>query len=214
MTIDVSRLIGAVTRELSTREVDGRPARVLVASRTYDTSVEDLWDALTKPQRLSRWMGPIRGDFRLGGRFAIEGNASGTITTCKPPHHLAVTWEFQGNTSWVSVALEARSADVSHLRLEHVAHVPKEFWDEFGPGATGVGWELALAALESVVSKVEGGVEGGIPLGDQEAFAASDEGRRFLCQCSDAWADASIAAGTDEAAARAAAQQTTAFYSG
>ena len=209
MTMDVSRLIGAVTREISTREVDGKPARVLVASRTYDTSIEDLWDALTKPQRLSRWMGPTSGDFRLGGRYAIQGNASGEITTCEPPRHLAVTWEFQGNTSWVSVVLEAHSAEVAQLHLEHVAHVPKEFWDEYGPGATGVGWELALAALEGVVSTIEGG----IPL-DEAALAASDEGRRFLHQCSEAWANASIAAGTEAAAARAAAQRTTAFYSG
>ena len=49
MEIDVARAVGAVTREVGRREHEGRPARVVVASRTYDTTVEDLWDALTTP---------------------------------------------------------------------------------------------------------------------------------------------------------------------
>ena len=36
LAVDVSRLVGAVTRELSTRDKDGSPAHVLVATRTYD----------------------------------------------------------------------------------------------------------------------------------------------------------------------------------
>lgn len=210
MTMDISRLVGAVTREISTRDVNGRPARVLVASRTYDTSIEDLWDALTSPERLPRWMGPVSGDFRLGGRYTIEGNASGEIVACEPPHHLAVTWVFGGDTSWVDVSLEARSADMAELRLEHVAHVPEGFWKQYGPGATGVGWELALVALEDVVARVEGR----IAMDDEGAFLSTHDGQRFLSACSGAWAEASIAAGTGEDAARAAADRTTKFYSG
>ena len=47
MAIDVFRQIGAITRALSSREVEGKPARVLTASRTYDTGRTELWDALT-----------------------------------------------------------------------------------------------------------------------------------------------------------------------
>ncbi len=45
-------------------------------------------------------------------------------------------------------------------------------------------------------------------------WSASEEGRRFLAASSDAWYDASVAFGTDPAAARAAADRTTAFYTG
>ena len=46
------------------------------------------------------------------------------------------------------------------------------------------------------------------------AWTASDEGREFTTRCSEAWRDASIAAGTDPAAAEAAAARTTAAYTG
>jgi uncharacterized protein YndB with AHSA1/START domain len=96
MTIDVIRLIGAVTREVSAREKDGAPARVLVATRTYNTSIEDLWDALTSAERIPRWFLPISGDLKLGGRFQLEGNAGGEILQCEPPRRLGVTWGMQG----------------------------------------------------------------------------------------------------------------------
>ena len=101
MNIDVTRLIGAVNRELETREFNGKPARALVASRVYDTTRDDLWDALTNIERLPRWFSPVTGDLRLGGRYQIEGNASGEITRCEPPRFLSVTWEFSGDVSWV-----------------------------------------------------------------------------------------------------------------
>src|SRR5688572_12166470 len=100
MKIDVARLLGAVTRETSTREQDGKPAVVVSASRRYDTSVADLWDAVTNPERIPRWLAPISGELKLGGRYEIQGNASGTITRCNPPEELALTWEHAGTTSW------------------------------------------------------------------------------------------------------------------
>jgi hypothetical protein len=45
-------------------------------------------------------------------------------------------------------------------------------------------------------------------------WSASDEGRRFLTSSSDAWCEASVAAGADRTEARAAADRTTAFYTG
>ena len=64
MSIDVPSLIGAVNREVRDVEREGRTARVVVASRTYDTSVEDLWDAITTAERIPRWFLPIEGDLR------------------------------------------------------------------------------------------------------------------------------------------------------
>jgi hypothetical protein len=45
-------------------------------------------------------------------------------------------------------------------------------------------------------------------------WPASEEGHRFLAASSDAWYEASVAFGTDPAGARAAADRTTAFYTG
>jgi len=47
-----------------------------------------------------------------------------------------------------------------------------------------------------------------------EAWQASDEGRAFVRLASERWAEASIAAGTDPAEARAAAARVTDAYTG
>jgi uncharacterized protein YndB with AHSA1/START domain len=63
----------------------GKPALVAVAIRSYDTTVADLWDAITTPERPARWFLPVEGDLKLGGRYQLKGNAGGTITHCQPP---------------------------------------------------------------------------------------------------------------------------------
>src|SRR5262245_33923922 len=144
---DFLRYIGAVTRELHTRDYEGRPARVLVATCAYDTTVDDVWDAITNPDRIPRWFMPISGDLRPGGRYELQGNASGSITACDPPRAFHVTWEYGGGVSWLNVQLSELSDGGTRLRLEHIAHVPDEFWDQYGPGAVGVGWDLAIFGL-------------------------------------------------------------------
>jgi len=81
----MTHVLGAEFRRVENREHLGQPALVAIATRTYDTTVEDLWNAITTPQRLARWFTPVEGDLRLGGRYQLQGNASGTITRCDPP---------------------------------------------------------------------------------------------------------------------------------
>ena len=90
--MDVAKMVGAVARVVGTREQDGRPARVVVARRRYAGAADEVWDALTNPERIPRWFLPISGELRLGGRYQFTGNAGGTITQCDPPRALAVTW--------------------------------------------------------------------------------------------------------------------------
>src|SRR5688572_21516456 len=176
MKFDLSRHVGAVTRAVENRLHDGQPARAVIASRTYDTTVEDLWEALTSKARIPRWFLPVSGDLRLGGRYQFEGNAGGTITRCEPPRLVAATWEFGGATSWVTVTLSS-NADFggTHLELEHVAHGPDEMWDQFGPGAGGVGWDLAILGLGQHLDT-------GATVDPQQAMTwmASDEGKDFV----------------------------------
>jgi uncharacterized protein YndB with AHSA1/START domain len=116
--------------------------------RTYDTTVADVWDAVTNGERIPRWFLPIEGDLRLGGHHQLQGNASGEVIACDPPTHLAVTWEFGGAVSWADVHLADDPDGGARLRLEHVALVEGiDIWDQFGPGAVGIGWGLALFGL-------------------------------------------------------------------
>ena len=111
MELDVERLLGAVERSVSSLERDGRDARAVTVARGYGTTVEDLWDAVTRAERIARWFLPVSGRLELGGRFQLEGNAGGTITHCERPSYLGVTWEFGGDVSWV----EARLSGVGPL---------------------------------------------------------------------------------------------------
>jgi len=208
--IDVSHQISAVERQVGSRTLEAGEARTVTISRVYDTPPEDLWDACTNPERLPRWFLPVSGDLQPGGRYELQGNASGTIERCEPPHSLTATWEYGGQTSWIELRLSPESGGRTRFVLDHIARVDDEVWVQFGPGAVGVGWDQAILGLS--LHLASGGAQ--VDREAVEAWQASDEGRRFARLASEGWAQASIAAGADPAAAQAAAARTTDFYSG
>jgi len=199
--------IGAVRRGLTSLEHDGRPARGLTAEQTYDAPADDVWDALTNPERLPRWFLPIEGDLRVGGRYQLVGNAGGTVERCDAPRSLAVTWEYGDQVSWVEVDL-TEDDGATTLVLRHIAH-PDDRWDRYGPGAVGIGWDLSLLGL---ALHLETGASN-----DPEAFmawSASEDGQVFMRRSNDGWCEADVADGADPEDARARADRTFAFYTG
>ncbi|MBM2622708.1 SRPBCC family protein [Actinoplanes sp. LDG1-06] len=207
--IDVDTQISQVRRVLGSRTLEAGEARVSVISQVYDTDIDDLWDVVTSPERIARWFLPIEGELKEGGHYQLTGNASGTITRCDKPRSYAATWEYADQVSWIEVRLTP-DGDGTRFELEHVAHVADEWWDQFGPGATGVGWDLALLGLHGHLSDPESGID---PVA-MATWHETPEGKSFLRQSSDLWAEASIAAGTDATAAREAGERTYAFYTG
>jgi len=209
--MDLISRVGAVVRTVEGRDCNGKPARVVVATRVYDTDPADLWDCITNAERLPRWFLSVEGDLRLGGRYQLKGNAGGEITRCDAPRRLEVTWEFGGDVSWVNVTLEPKARERTLLTLEHIAHVDvkREFWEQFGPGAVGVGWDLALNGLTLHLE-----TRAAVDSTKYEAWTMSPEGKAFISASSEGWRKASIAFGTPETAANAAAARTTAFYTG
>src|SRR5262245_60011905 len=208
MTDDIAAWIGAVTREVRNIEHEGKPAAMVVAVREYDTDIADLWDAITSAERIPRWFLPISGELKLGGRYQLHGNAGGAITRCEPPRELAVTWEFAGGVSWVNVSLSELGKERTRLVLQHIAH-PEAHWEQFGPGAVGIGWELGLMGL---ARHLQSGAAR--PPESDPAWMSSPEAKRFMAQSAQGWGDAAIAAGESETQAHAAAERTRKFYSG
>lgn len=198
-----------VTRGLAVTEHGDTATVVATISQAYATTVEDLWNACTSAERLPRWFGPVSGDLKVGGRYRIEGNADGTIEACEPPSRVKVTWEFAGNTSWVTIRI-TEDDDGARLTLEHetTEDFPSDFWTTYGPGATGVGWDLAFLGLALHIAT------GASKPPEGSEWESSEGAREFIAASSRRWADASIAAGTPEDAARAAERRTTAFYTG
>ncbi len=200
------RHLRATSRVVGAREIDGRTAHVVQATRTYDAPPREVWAALTDPERIPRWFLPVSGDLDLGGRFQLEGNAGGTVLRCTPPSDLGVTWEFGGDVSWVDVAL-SHEAGGTRLVLEHAAF-PSPHWDQFGPGAAGVGWDLGLFGLDRFLAAS--------PL-DREAFetwCTTERGATGLRESAQGWVDAAIATGSPRDRASAQGRQTAAFYTG
>lgn len=208
----MGQVFGSEFRRVENREFLGKPALVAVAVRSYDTTVDDLWEAITTPERLARWFMPVEGDLKLGGRYQLKGNAGGTISRCERPHALDVTWEFMGGTSWVTVRLDPDGAK-ARLTLEHIAHkdgIGEDHLKQFGPGAVGIGWDLGLYGLERHLLN---------PAAERdqkwvEAWLVSNDGKRFMRASGEAWGDAHAALGEDAGEARAKAERTIAAYTG
>lgn len=203
---------GTDFRSVEEREYLGKAVLVGVAVRSYDTTVEDLWHAITTPERLARWFLPVEGDLKLGGRYQLKGNAGGTITRCDPPEALDLTWEFAGGTSWVNLRLAADSKK-TRLTLEHIAPkdgIGEEHLKKYGPGATGVGWDLGLHGLKQHLANPAVALDPAA----QEAWTLSSEGKAFIRESGEAWGEAYIKAGANREEARAQAERTIAFYTG
>ena len=62
--IDIARQIAAIGRHVEVLAAGGETVSVTL-SRRYDAELADVWDALTDPDRISRWMLPISGDLRV-----------------------------------------------------------------------------------------------------------------------------------------------------
>lgn len=208
MTFDLAAHLGAMTREVHNLQKDGQPAKAVVASRVYDTTPADLWDALTRPERIRRWFAPVSGDLRLGGRYQVEGNAGGTVLECEPNRKIALTWEFGGIPTWVTVTLSPEG-DGTRLELEHVAHLSPH-WDTYGPGAVGVGWDLGFMGLSRHLAEPEFDA----PAETVAGWGESQEAKDMMRTTSADWGRAAIASGDDREHALRAAEATRRFYSG
>jgi uncharacterized protein YndB with AHSA1/START domain len=204
--IDVSTQINAVRRRVGRRELESGEVHVVAVSQTYDTGIDDMWDACTNPDRLPRWFLPVTGELRPGGRYQLEGNAGGTIERCDPPKSFAVTWEYGESLSWVEVRLSPEPDGQTRFDLEHI--VPDdEHWAQFGPGATGVGWDLAVMALSLHISTGER-----VDPQEVEAWSTGESGKEFVTLSGRRWGEADVAAGADATDAQGKADRTVAAY--
>lgn len=90
-------------------------AQVVRIERTFDAPAEDVFDAWTSEEVISRWFKPKEGwreaeaevDLRVGGAVRVvmrtpDGEpvrAGGEYTLIERPHRLAFTWTFEDDPS-------------------------------------------------------------------------------------------------------------------
>jgi len=183
--IDIVKQLEAIHREVRTGAAESGEVVSVLLRRDYDAPIEDVWDAVTDPDRIKRWFLPVSGDLRVGGTFQLEGNAGGEILNCEPPRLLKVT--FGGPTSVVELRLSPDTADNTVLELEHT--VPIEMAGS-GAGAlyVGPGWDGAILALALFL--------GGEVIDDPVAAANSPAGQEFSRQSVHAWVATVESSGT------------------
>ena len=133
-----NRVLGSLMSE------DGRTA-VRMEDR-FNTNIEDLWSALTEPERLARWIADIDGDLRVGRTFQATFTSgwvgTGRIETCEPPQRLVVITQQTGEAS--ECVIEARLTASEHQTVLVIEERGMPIEQLAGYGA---GWQVHIEDL-------------------------------------------------------------------
>lgn len=116
----------------------------------YDTDIDDLWSALTDPDRLARWLATVDGELRVGGRISAKFTSSyegpGRIDVCDAPRQLQVTFDPGTSDETVMEANLTPVGDRTRLIIEERG-LPLE--DIPGHGA---GWQAHVEDLATYLA--------------------------------------------------------------
>jgi uncharacterized protein YndB with AHSA1/START domain len=132
---------------------DGRQR--LEFRRSWPDPIEDVWSALTEPERLARWIGTFEGERAPGGRgtFTMTHEAEPAadelqILECAPPRRLVVQWvqEQEGSGVWRIDLDLSEEAGRTVLRFVQVFPAAVDVVD------FAMGWHWYLDKLGAVVS--------------------------------------------------------------
>lgn len=120
--------------------------------RRYDDAIDDVWSALTEPERVARWLGdwtgnPASGTVQL--RMTAEDASTPeevVIVTCEPPMLLVVDMPGPDGAWRISVALEGETGGGTTLRFV------QQLAEPYDAGSIGPGWQYYLDRLGAVIS--------------------------------------------------------------
>jgi uncharacterized protein YndB with AHSA1/START domain len=108
--------------------------------REYRGSTDEVWSAITTPERAVRWLGELRGTLAVGERVVLQmGEAEDEradldILACQRPDRIELGWLFPGEPyTRVVVELRPVAADRTLVVLDHLGF-PKEHIPGYGCG--------------------------------------------------------------------------------
>jgi uncharacterized protein YndB with AHSA1/START domain len=145
---------GADRLEGSVRAQDG--AGVVRIASHFDTDIDNLWSALTAPDRIRCWYGRIEGDPRVGNDVHVTVESSGwdgtaRVVACDAPSRLLLTtretdesWQQDRGVQPFGVILEAAltsEGERVHLVVE-ARGIPLAMIAFYG-----VGWQIHIEHL-------------------------------------------------------------------
>jgi uncharacterized protein YndB with AHSA1/START domain len=103
---------------------------VTVVERVEEFAVapDVLWEAMTDPDLLEEWFGPVGIDLVPGGAITDAGETIGVVETVDEPHRIGFVWIAPGTDAPSSVELViAGAGDGSILHVREVRIEPH--WD-------------------------------------------------------------------------------------
>ncbi|MGQ0479460.1 MAG: SRPBCC domain-containing protein [Pseudonocardia sp.] len=123
--------------------------------REHAVPVQDLWAAITEPERLARWIGTWTGDPAPGKTVQFQMLAEAEecqpepllIVECEPPHRLAVQWpapDGHGEPWRVEASVTATATGSCLLFAQHFA--ARDGVRDAGPG-----WQWYLDRLAAAL---------------------------------------------------------------
>lgn len=118
--------------------------------RTFDAAPEEVWSAVTDPERSARWLGGWTGDPSTGSVLFEMPTPGGpkpqtaTIDSCEPPTGLAVTIATPDGP-WPLTLTLSPEGDRTVLRFTHRLHEP------YDASGVGPGWQYYLDRLGALV---------------------------------------------------------------
>jgi uncharacterized protein YndB with AHSA1/START domain len=131
------RILGSV------REENG--AGTIRVEDVYDTDIDDLWSAITQPERLARWVVKVTGDVASGGDFGLEITSGwqgfGRVDICEAPRRLRVTSWSDEDAPGVIEATLAEEGGGTRLVIEE-SGLPLDVYP-----AHGAGWQAHIEDL-------------------------------------------------------------------
>jgi uncharacterized protein YndB with AHSA1/START domain len=139
--------------ELGALRADG-DRRALRFERRFAVPAEELWDALTSPERLAGWLAPgsvgsgAGTDIRLD--FGEGGIVTGRVVRWEPPSVLEYEWHFDGETESVVRFELFPAGEGTLLVLDHRALAAGH------AAGYGAGWHAHLASLSDWLENRDG----------------------------------------------------------
>lgn len=203
---DIAEQLASVHRDIDHRRIPAGDGRSVRLRRGYQASLEGVWAALTDVDQISRWFLPVTGEVHRGGAFAFEGNLRGTVLHCEPMRLFTLAMVIGDSPASEVVVRLSNGTGETIIELEHTAVVDERFWAEFGPGATGVGWDLALLGLHLHLRNEA------IVTANPKAGQHSPEFTSLTAFSSRAWGATLLAAGASAAEVATVVEHTAALY--
>jgi uncharacterized protein YndB with AHSA1/START domain len=145
--------VPAARRGVVTTEPDGR--RRLEFRRSWPDPIEDVWSAITDPERGARWIGSYEGTLGAGGvgTFTMTQEAEPFteqvhIVECDPPRRLVLEWTQEDG--WRVELDLSTDGDATTLVFSQV------FAAGFEAGDVAGGWHWYLDKLDAELTGGEG----------------------------------------------------------